>query len=280
MKRTIIIGSFVLVAVAVLALILFGTDSKAPRFVPAPAGFKVPSHSHIQYPFLLPNPFEGGLVWIDAWNKDDNHSYLYDLEQKKVLGELVNGWPVFGNRDQSKVLLRDHLPSGKMRILGLLERITGGKFKLANRHRKESFVVLDRKENKARPVGRLYQLQGSSSRWFPSPTYRYGFTSPTVSRGKAVAVCDLDKASMREIKIAGYFIGWWNETNIFYISDSHDLAIHDVESDETSTLITSTELEHFLQQHAPDAGLSASSIEPFMMWEDDQYQFYLTEKRR
>ena len=107
MKRKIVLASAILVVSALTAFFLLRRDSNSARFIPASANFKVPPYADVQYPFVLSSPFENGLVWINTWNNTPGFakSYLYDLEQRKVLGEIVNGWPVLGNRDQSKVLL-------------------------------------------------------------------------------------------------------------------------------------------------------------------------------
>ena len=106
MKRKITVALLLLVSVALgLLTAVSKLDSQSPHFVPVPPDFKVGAYARLSYNFLLPSPFESGLFWVTAGNKGGFRTYLYDIERKKVLGELTNGWPIFGNRDQSKVLV-------------------------------------------------------------------------------------------------------------------------------------------------------------------------------
>lgn len=264
--------------VVLLALLLPSpSQSNAPRFVPAPAGFKGGAYTEMDYNFLLPSPFEGGLVWISVFNKRVSHSYLYDIEHKKVLGELINGWPEFGNRDQSKVLLMGNPGSFKEKLFQLVGRITGGKLTLSTRNIEESFEVFDRKKNHAEPVGRMYQFAGAGSRWYPSPTYRYGFTRPTANSGSEVFLCDLDKSQMTKITIRGIPVGWWNETAILYKSNDRDFALYDVVREKTSVLLKADAIKEFLKQNKFSTDLSRDDVKPFPMWDGRQYQFYFTD---
>src|SRR5262245_11908045 len=94
-----VVGTLALLVPILWLLQLAASDT--PRFVPAPPNFKVGSYESMFYEFLIPSPFEGGLFWITVSDKVEkkHHVYLYDIEQKKVLGEMINGWPIYGNRD-------------------------------------------------------------------------------------------------------------------------------------------------------------------------------------
>ncbi len=231
------------------------------------------------YGFLLPGPFEGGLVWISTFsaNPRSTHTYLCDVDQKKILGELTNGWPVFGNRDQSKILLHTHHASSKTALMRLLDRVTGGKFKLASSNREEALAVFDRAANKSRGLGFLYQFPGTGSRWYPSPNLRYGFTRPTANAGREVFLCDLEKADLTKLLIRGEPVGWWNDTAILFKSENQNLEIYDIVAGRTSVLLAGSEILEFLKQHGLSVDLSNGNVKPFPIWNDGDYQFYFTD---
>ena len=279
MKRKIILGTIIILGFLLVAFLSFSPDSGAPRFVPLPAEFKIDKPAHMTHNFLLPSPFENGLVWISSFgtNAHSARTYLYDVDRKKALGELMNGWPIFGNRDQTKVLLNTRHRSSKTALLTLLDRITGGKLKLSSQNREESFAVFDRNSNKTKGVGFLYQYSGAGSRWYPSPSFRYGFTHPTASPSGEVFLCDLEKSDMRKLTIHGTAVGWWNETSILYKSDAQDFSLYNVVTDQTSVLLAADEIKEFLKQRDLKADLSAGDVKPFPTWDEREYQFYFTD---
>jgi hypothetical protein len=282
MKRKIAIVGFVLICAASLILLFVSkSDSNAPRFVSAAPGFKIGAPNQLAYNFLLPSPYEAGLLWISTFDrKGVPRTYLYDIEQKKVLGELTNGWPSFGNRDQSKVLLTGHSASLKEKFFQLIDRITGGKLKLANRMQEESFEVFDRKKNRSVPVGRVYQFIGTGSRWYPSPTFRYGYTRPTGSPETDVYLCDLEKSRMTKIIIHGYPVGWWNESAILYKSDHYDLTLYDVVKNQSSILLSADKIKEFCRQNQLSDDPTNNQVAPFPTWDGQQYQFYFTHNHK
>jgi hypothetical protein len=280
MKRKILLA----VVCIVLALVLFtflssNSNPDAPHFVPTPPGFKIDPSRRLHYDFLLPSPFENGLAWITVFdtNKARARTFLYDIQRTKFIGEMLNGWPVFGSRDQAKVLLRSKDSSSKEALLRFADRVLGGKLNLGSRNREEAFVVFDRSSGKSKGLGYMYQFPGTGSRWYPSPTARYGFTCPTASGGRNVFLCDLEKPDMAVLPIRGTAVGWWDETNILFKSEDHDLSIYNVITDKTSILLKTEEIKAFLKQNGLTVDLAGGDVKPFPIWEAGQYQFYFTD---
>jgi hypothetical protein len=106
MKRIkIILPVVVLLLIGFLLIIsLSPANSNAPRYVPVktqPAG----PFGSVHYDWAGAAPFVGGKVWIfTALSRTTGHEYLFDLEKRKVLGELFNAGAVFANQDQTKLL--------------------------------------------------------------------------------------------------------------------------------------------------------------------------------
>jgi len=106
MKRAVIILALVfLFAIAILFLtISWSASGNAPQFLakklPPPGNY-----SSVTYNVANPQPFVGGKVWVWAFqNTNRSHHYLFDLDDRLILGELFNGSAEFANQDGTKVL--------------------------------------------------------------------------------------------------------------------------------------------------------------------------------
>src|SRR5712672_3373573 len=70
-------------------------DPQAPRFVPGQVRPVGPFRT-IYYDWAAPVPFAAGKVWIWGISSATNrHCFLYDLETRLIVGELLNAGPVF-----------------------------------------------------------------------------------------------------------------------------------------------------------------------------------------
>src|SRR5258705_235882 len=107
MKRRRVFAILIAVFVLMLVILLVNsrvTDPSAPRFIPG-SGNSIPgNYSYLQYEFLSPCPFEGGKMWVFVVSTNRFQAFLLDIESNSILGELVNAYPIFFNRDQTKFL--------------------------------------------------------------------------------------------------------------------------------------------------------------------------------
>src|SRR5437016_7203990 len=106
MKRIAILLSsgFVLIALIVLVASSPTASPKVPRFVPTRSQ-PIGSYVRMDYDWAGAVPFQGGKVWIWAIVSATNrHCFLYDLNDRMVVGELLNAGPVFFNHDQTTLL--------------------------------------------------------------------------------------------------------------------------------------------------------------------------------
>ena len=97
-----------LFGVLLILLICFPKpDPQAPRFVfgqPKTIGpFKM-----VHYYWGDIDPFHGGKVWMWTTSPPTNHVFLYNLDTRKILGELFNADPAFLNHDETKLLCGSH----------------------------------------------------------------------------------------------------------------------------------------------------------------------------
>ena len=102
--------------------------------------------------------------------------------------------PISHQRCSTKLLIRGRgSAAANMReyLLNALERISGGKF-MPTVDRTESFWVLNLRNNSTKRVGVVLQLAGTGSRWYTSPSLRYGCTSPTTEHEVAFVLFDFD----------------------------------------------------------------------------------------
>jgi hypothetical protein len=106
MKRRAFISSVILLLALAITLFvgLKSPHPNAPRFTKVPPPDSV---RYIDYGFLNPRPFEEGKMWINASfiassGATNFGALVYDIENRRVLGRVTDGWPVmlFGNPPQ------------------------------------------------------------------------------------------------------------------------------------------------------------------------------------
>src|SRR5438874_11847915 len=104
-KSLLILAVIVLIIFAVLKALVPSRDSHAPRFVPgAPASIAPFKWNH--YEWMANAPFENHRMWLWTAAGNKSHTYLYDLRQRAVVGELFNASvPELCSRDGSRLLL-------------------------------------------------------------------------------------------------------------------------------------------------------------------------------
>lgn len=271
---------------ALLAVLLVGwarSRSNAPGFIELDSAGITRSYSQVSYSFLAPQPFEGDKMWIHTWNYGiprEWHCYLYDLSQRKVLGELVRGDVAFLNEDQTKVLCCTRTAKNKLQFL--LERLRATVTKQRSPgivDDTETYWLLDLKSGSATVVGSVGQIRGGGSTLIPSPNLRYAFTKP--SSGLATsdfALFDLNRKQIIPAQLKGWPHGWWDNTHIVFKIPGDDFVLYDVTSGGTSHFLSQTSLSAFFQ----NANLTnlPSSANFFSEWNGTNYDFYLTDKHR
>ena len=216
-------------------------------------------------------------MWLWTSGGTNFHAYLYDLEQRVVVGELLSGsMAELVNSDNSRIMCRGPDAPGvslKQRLLEFVRKISGGKINRGNRT--ETFWVLDLRNNSATRIGAVSQFQGTGSRWRRSPNARYGYTVPTGSGGKSLFLCDLKNGSAKNIPIHGQTRGWWSDHEVMLQTGPNSFELLDVETQTNRTLFTPEYINGFLT----DADLKNPCVlDAISTWNGHDYDFYFSEK--
>jgi hypothetical protein len=214
-------------------------------------------------------------MWIwTAFSATNWHQYLYDLNSREVSGELLNGNAIFFNQDHSKLFCggRESLTTSfKERMVGWIEKIWPGKTPL-KANRGEAFWILDLRDNSSRRIGEFSQLSGAGSTWKPSPTFRFGYNTPTAASKGTLYLCDLEWGQFRKLRISGKPQGWWDQQNILFKDSANNFVLLDVCSDKTNTLFTAKAIAQSLQDL--DLPNDPAAIGAFAQWNGRNYDTY------
>jgi hypothetical protein len=266
--------------ITLILMTLFGArkaDPDPPRFVPGqPKSIAPYTRSH--YTWNQDIPFSNGKLWLWGIHQGtNNHSFLYDLDQQTVLGELFAGASEFSNGDGTKLLCRGSdspMVTLKSRLLASLSRLSFGRIRLPPTNRVETFWILNLKNNSARRIGDVSQWPGAGSGWHQSPGLRYGYTVPSFSRRDAeFFLCDLDQAAFQKIEFDGRLQGWWDDHTILMKDPDSNFVLFDIVTRKTTTLFSAAGLTNSLRQMGLDTSLT--SITAFPTWNGRQFDFYV-----
>jgi len=248
MKRIGLIVASVLAILLLLAVLLPPPATRnAPKFVPnktPPIG----NYTAVHYDWLSLRQFVDDKVWVfGARDRTNRFNCLYDLRERMILGDLHNAGVELVNADGTKLLVTgagSPATNLKERVLGFLERVSGGKFK-PNLNRTESYWVLNIKDNSSRRVGSVSQYAGTGSRWYTSPNLQYGCTRPTTEYA-TFALFNFADDSFARVPVSGQIRGWWDDQNVFLEAENHDFLLYDVEKKQTTVLFTANEVREAL----------------------------------
>lgn len=281
-SRTRIIGAVPLLLVLAFVVIISWsqTDPNAPRYVPLhdqPVGpFGV-----IHYNWNVPAPFVDNKVWIFTILNPTNHQeFLFDLEKRKVLGELFKGAAVFSNQEHTKILCQGEVSlntSIKDKLSNLLSRVSSRRINIFT-NRTEAYWILNLQNNSARRIGILSQWPGTGSTWIPAPGFRFGFNVPNNDEdGVAFFVCDLEQESFRKIRFIGQLRGWWDERRILIKKPTGEWVLYDVLNEDASTLLGLETISRRLRE----LGITddPASLSTCSFWNGTNYEFRLVAKQ-
>ncbi|HEX5223367.1 MAG TPA: hypothetical protein VFZ59_27650 [Verrucomicrobiae bacterium] len=273
---------FIVAAVVVILLLIAGVppspDTRnAPRFVPGKTQ-PVGNYTWVHYDWHTVRPFVNDKVWIfGRRNRTNQFNCLYDLRERMILGELTNGGVILSSGDGKKLLIGGRNSPAielKERVLGLLQKISGGKINL-NNNQTESFWVLNLDDNAAKRVGSVSQYTGTSSSWYGSPQLQYGCTRPT-TEGGSFALFNFADDSFTRVPLRGQLRGWWDDQNVFLEAENHDFILYDVERRQTTTLFRANEVHEALERWKLPS--DPANVVAFANWNGREYDFYLAEK--
>lgn len=271
-KRIVIVGVGIFaLAIGLIILLSSGGKTNSPRFVPVTQPAVTP-WGLTYYEWGANVLFPNGRMWLLA--ADTNYvkraTYLYDLNRRTILGEMVNSGlpPLLQNRDGSRILVGGPPPSSVLALHGVLSGLgrVFPSWAATAAHSPGSLWIVDTRDNSARRV-----FTGIYSRpWTPSPDFRYGYS---VSAGKTKYLCDLEARRVTQPTVAGDPRGWWDSRTILVEDATNSLAVFDVVTHQKRSLLSRAQIEAFLDDH--DLPVDRSGVAAFANWNGSEYDFYL-----
>ncbi len=282
MKRVKIILPVLLVILVgfPVMILLSRPDPDAPRYVGVQTQPDGPFGS-VHYDYSRAAPFVDGKVWIFCVVGPTNvHDYLFDLQKRKVLGELFNAGVELSNRERTKLLCGGHgslETSITGRLSALLSKLSFGRIQI-NTNRVDAYWILDLRNNSARRIGALSQWPGTGSTWRPSPGFRFGYNVPNnAEEDSSFFLCDLERETFQKIQLTGNLRGWWDDRRILIKQPAGDLILYDVFTQKTSTLFGRETISRRLQELGiPD---DPATVTTYSTWNGTNYDFNLVAKQ-
>jgi hypothetical protein len=287
-RRMIVLVVVLVALVGVIAVL--SHNPYAPRFRKTKS-FTAPPYKTLHYDFLAERPFEGGQTWltlIDGTN--GSASFLFDLENRKVVGQLLNASPAYSSADKSKLLCITRGPT----FAPWVERCKAtaasalGRFKVSipkflrptqTQTRSENYWTLDLKTGRATLLGQVSQFEGTGSSFHPSPDFRFGFNKPTTANfTNLIWICDLKENRIRDAHAEGWPSGWWDNQRIVMRAKNNDFVLFDVLSGTSSPLLTASNIVTFLDEHNVEHQNQRPA--PLLTWNGRDFEFYVTDRHR
>ena len=314
MRKRVIFFAFLPLLLILLLVLLFrwlSTDPTAPTFPPAQTQPRIGPIGLLTYNSLAENPFPCGKVWLFVHDLSltNVHYYLFDIENRKILGELQNGSPILMDPDRTKVLCTRREFEGALTLRGrlrrFLDRISFNRFGLYSPGREVQVLwLVNLKANSNKLIGRLplppeatvFQptpglpgfpgIRGFIPFLRPSANFRYAVNK--TSSGVLIPeifVCDLkkgsfiqfDKGTFTQPEIYGSLVTWWDDESIvFYVANDGFRLFH-VPTGKVTTLISTATLTQFLA--GLDRATNAGHPTIFAVGSGNQRHLYLTESQ-
>jgi hypothetical protein len=279
-KRFVIPAVLCLFLIAVILTGMFGSNP-APHFVPVQTQPTGPFRA-MHYNWHDVAPVQSGRVWfwtVPATTNVRTRHFLYDLKSSRVIGELLNGAPLFSNSDQTKLLCEDYsaTESLKWKLIQWLGKFSFGNGLRGKLNYQQAFWVLDLRNNSAVRVGKVTQAVGSGSSFIPSPGFRFGYNEPSTARNGELFLCDLESNVFTKIKIDGEPLGWWDGENILFKDKSDNFSLFDVTTHTARTAFAATVIATRLRELGlPDDPLPLG-ITAFCHWNGHDNDILFTE---
>jgi len=286
LKRIGIISAVLLVPIFLVLLItvVSSPSPNAPKFVPVHSQPNGPyTRMYYDWPGVVPVRDKKVWIWTMAGSNRTNlhiQHFLYDLDRRLVIGELLHANPVFSDRDQTRLLCEGYgslANSFRAKALLWFKKFPFGKTLVQRMNYDQSFWVLDLKDNSAVRIGQFSQFGGTGSSFIPSPDFRYGYNKPSSSfGGPELFLCDLQSNLFTKIRIDGWPGGWWDEQNILFKDSLNNLRLYQVTSGKIRTVFSSAAIARTLEEL--DLPADPAGLTPFCHWNGHDYDVYFTQE--
>jgi len=276
-----ILTAVILVALAILVLLRLDVRSTAPRFIKSSTA-TVGSNDTVYFlNFLTSRPFEGGKMCTAVYSTRTNwQTFVFDLEKRKVIGEVTNGWPVMllGNRPKLLCSQPGRVVPRWKQITELAVAFVRSVFRRQTVRvaaaETATYWILDLEKNTAKRLGEIPGQPNFTE--VPSPDFGYCYTGRHRANGFFdYYLMDLRNGSIRKLDVSHLACGWWDNSHILLESTSSDFMLYHVRTKTTVPLLSAAKLEGFLEQNKLKFG--ASRPHTFFIWNGRENDFYLTD---
>jgi hypothetical protein len=216
-------------------------------------------------------------MWIVPNRRD---ALVYDIEKRRVFGEVTNAWPVMLFGDPPRLLCcqftTNMAPTNlRERLQSFVSKVSRGLIKGRPYMSGNTYWILNLANGAA---NRLGDIPSHPYTFFPSPDCRYSFTSRIGARPLLPPdfyLLDLQRPRIQRLKMPGWSCDWWDNTQVLMQMTNSDFVLYDVRKRTTAPLITFGKLSAFLREK--DIPRSPGQTHAFAIWNGRENDFYLTD---
>jgi hypothetical protein len=224
-----------------------------------------------------PYPTPDGMLWLVAQDATPHwHIYCLNLESGAIEAEVVDDEPVLFNKAAGQLLSVERSPS-RIRWLhrlpaGLQTWVADHKLLDWAKPNRRYFQIRTAGQTRPRRIGLFPDGGINAAGSFVSPnTDRILYRSPPQEQ----RVIDLPSQRILELPptaSSSSGCGWWSNDEFLYFSASGDIALHDLRSDESTVIVTLSDVAAFIERHAP-VDVPFAAIELLCIPRDDRNEF-------
>ena len=221
-------------------------------------------------------------MWISLFSGDRTDALLYDFENKRAVGKVMNGWPLMLMPGASQ-LLSLYPPNPPGRFTGRIPKFLDRLYRDLFRFRREadgpvSFWMLDLNRGTSGRIGTLPRCPGAQYFISPDSHFYACALGPHPSRLPDVCVLDLVQRTLTIWVVPGPPTGWWDNSRLLCCTSDRDIFLQEAATGKAMPLIRAASLAEFLCQN--NLADDLSEVRAFCEWNGRENDFYLTGLRR
>jgi len=213
-----------------------------------------PRYGYVSYDWSNPAVFQDGKVWLKREENEIGEKgvrwCLFDLRQRKVLGELMGGEPLFLKGDEVVCVQRPKQYSDWMLALAW---ITEGRIPFSLKS--DRFWKLDLKRGSARRMGKCPTTLKWPVLLRQSPDGRFAYYNNRLGSFDRPYFFDIDKnkvwpeiPGIQNGELMPGAWGWWSATEVILKDYDRNYLLYDIPNNKTSSFISVGELTNTYQR--------------------------------
>jgi len=220
-------------------------------------------------------------MWITVARAGGYRAYLYDIEGKKIVGELINGSPVTMVNATEALCMKVGVPRPQphlTRMKMLIELATRGIVKFKPPASIERYWIVNLEKNQVGKIGNIPHT--GTSDLILSPGYQYAYKpvqNPTNQTAQVTYyLFNLKNRSIHNLNITDVPCEWWDDTHILMQSTNHDFSLYDVRKKVTQPLAEFSKVKALLGDKIDE---KFTKIGAFCVWNGRENNIFLTDMR-